>query len=221
MHRVGVMISGSATTFEAFCLQIKAQELPIEVPVLVADREAANLEIAERMNRLLGWKIRPILLDRAAYPGGATKRRWDLTDEQSEALLRIVQDEGVDVLSQQGWLSRTRGIVHYELGEQPDHELAIQSCILNNHPAIPEDTAGLYGINAHRRAAELGRTAFTVHTVSDGYDEGIVYAQVPVPVLDGDVDIDVERSVQAVEKAFTPGIILRFAQERAEYVIVV
>jgi folate-dependent phosphoribosylglycinamide formyltransferase PurN len=211
------MISGSATTFEAFCLGIQERDMPIEVAVLVADRTSANLGLAERMNRMLGWSIRPVLLDKATYSDGATERTWDMTDAQSEALLAIAQAEEIDLFTQQGWLSRTRGVFHEAYGEQSQHDLAIQSRLLNNHPGIPEDTPGLWGHGVHERAAELRKTAFTVHAVSDGYDEGIVYASVPVPVLETDTAHEIERSVQAAEKVFTPGIILRFLDERRDY----
>lgn len=214
--RLGVMISGSATTFEACCLNIAAHELPIEVPLLVADRESANLELAERLNRLLGWEIKPVLIDRATFPGGATERLWDMTDKQSEALLKEATDAGVTIMSQQGWLSRTRGVFLDAFGQKPEHTRPEQSRLLNNHPGITADTPGLWGKSVHQRAAELGRTAFTMHTVSDGYDEGFVWAQHIVPVLVGDTADQVERSVQAVEKATTAQDILSFANARKQ-----
>lgn len=212
--KLGVMISGSATTFEACCLNIATQELPIEVPLLVADRASANLGVAERLNKLLGWEIKPVLIDRANFPGGPTERSWDMTDEQSEALLLEAADAGVTLLSQQGWLSRTRGVFLDTFGQKPEHTWPEQSALLNNHPGITADTPGLWGKKVHQRAAELGRTAFTMHTVSDGYDEGFVWAEHPVPVLPGDTADQVERSVQAVEKATTAHDILAFAEAR-------
>lgn len=209
-YRVGVMISGSATTFEAFCLNIAVNELPIEVPLLVADREAANLQVANRLSRLLGWKIRPLLLDRQSFPDGPTDRRWDMTDGQSSALLEIGEGEGVELYSQQGWLTRTRGVFLDELGLQPYHDSPLDSRILNNHPGIPKDTPGLWGPRVHEVALENGRTAFTVHAVSEQYDRGLVYRQIDVPILPGDTAKDVERSVQAVEKANTAQIMHQF-----------
>lgn len=213
---LGVMISGSATTFEACCLNIAANELPIEPRLLIADRPTANLQVAERINKLLGWDIKPVLIDRASFPGGATERSWDMTDDQSEALLGEVQAAGVTLLSQQGWLSRTRGVLLETFGQKPEHTQPEQSALLNNHPGITADTPGLWGKGVHQRAAELGRTAFTMHTVSDGYDEGFVWAEHPVPVLPGDTADQVERSVQAVEKAMTAHDILAFARARTE-----
>lgn len=216
-YQVGVMISGSATTFEAFCLNIHTNNLPIEVPLLVADRPAANLRVARRINKLLGWDIRPVLIDRETCPGGATDRRWDMTDDQSDVLLHEIDASGVQIVSQQGWPTRTRGAFLDEFGSLPDHERPEQAALLNNHPGITSDTEGLWGSQVHERAAELGRTAFTMHVVSAEYDQGFIWREHTVPVLPGDTADIIERSVQAVEKARTAQDVLDFARAHGAY----
>lgn len=225
MHnlQVGGMISGSATTFEAFCLNVAANNLPIEVPLLIADRSEANLRVAQRINEMLGWDIKPVLIDRPSFPAGPAERKWDLTDQQSERILELVTEEHVDLVSQQGWLSRTRGVFFDEFGSVEAHNCSEEARLLNNHPGITSETVGKWGSNVHEHALAnakrtgLMRTAFTMHVVTANYDEGAVVSEHFVPILETDAVKDIERSVQQVEKANTATDILAFGQRRVEF----
>jgi len=216
-YQVGVLISGSATTFEAFCLNVAANNLPIEVPVLIVDRASANLGVAARINAELGWDIEPVLVDRASFPGGPAEKRWHLTDEQSEKILTVCDEHNVDVVSQQGWLSLTRGAFFEEFGSHPTHSSLLEASLLNNHPGITRDTEGLHSDAVHEVSARLGRAAFTMHLVTEQYDQGEIWAEHLVPVLDGYTAKDVKRAVQASEKAYTAQDILRFLVAREQY----
>ena len=217
-HQVGLLISGSGTTAIATCLNIAAYKLSIDVPVMFADRTSANLEIVDFINAQLGWDIKPVLVDREAFPGGATEKKWALTDEQSERILQVTRDEGVDFLSQLGFLSMTRGVLLEEMGEQPGHTMPEQGSILNNHPGDTTDTRGLYGDAVHKRSYELERAAFTIHGVNADYDQGMDVARYEVPVLPAFTDWrDVKDAVMAVEKANTAVELAAFGDRRVAY----
>ncbi len=215
--QVGVTVSGSATTVEFFCLTIAERQLPLEVGAVVCDRpDKPALTVVRRLNKLLGWDMKPVLVDKASFPGGPGERTWDITDEQSGVM--AAEFDGFDVVSQQGFASRVRGVLLEERGLLDHHTHVTDASLINNHPGLLPATKGLYGRDVHKKAAADpdDATGLTIHGVAEGYDEGSEFLVHDIPMLPGDEWQDYERAVQAVEKVRTATAVYEFAVARQQ-----
>lgn len=160
--RLGILISGRGSNFEAIANQIARRKLDAEIAIVISNRaEAPGLEIA----RQRGIPMRVIAsagLEREAYD-------------------RLVVDElhmhGVDLVCLAGFM---RLLSAYFIRTFPNRILNIHPSLL---PAFP-------GLDAQRQALEQGVkiTGCTVHFVDEFLDSGPILIQAAVPVLDNDTE---------------------------------
>ena len=160
MKRLGVLISGRGSNFEAIADQIDAGALEAEIAVVISNRaDAPGLEAA-RTRRLDAVCIPSKGLDREVYD-------------------RLVLDElkkrSVDFVCLAGFL---RLLSASFIRQYPNRILNIHPSLL---PAFP-------GLDAQHQALEHGVkiTGCTVHFVDEELDAGPIILQTAVPVLDGD-----------------------------------
>jgi phosphoribosylglycinamide formyltransferase 1 len=160
VKRLGILISGRGSNFEAIASHIEAGSLDAEVAVVISNRETApGLEAARR--RGLNTVALPSRgLDREVYD-----RR--LGDE--------LEKHGVDLVCLAGFMRLlSAGFIR----RFPDRILNIHPSLL---PAFP-------GLDAQRQALEHGvkLAGCTVHFVDEDLDAGPILLQAAVPVLDDD-----------------------------------
>ncbi len=158
--RLGILISGRGSNFEAIANQIARRKLDAEVAIVISNRaDAPGLEIA----RQRGIPLRVIAsagLEREAYD-------------------RLVVDElrthEVEIVCLAGFM---RLLSAYFIRSFPSRILNIHPSLL---PAFP-------GLDAQRQALEHGVkiTGCTVHFVDEFLDSGPIVIQAAVPVLDND-----------------------------------
>ncbi len=159
--RIGVLLSGRGSNFEALAESVAAGRIPnAEIAVVISNREGApGIERA----RARGIETRVIPskgLEREAY------------DRQVVAALRIKQ---VDLVCLAGFM---RLLSPYFVAAFPNRILNIHPSLL---PAFP-------GLEAQRQALEYGVkwSGCTVHIVDENLDAGPIVTQAVVPVLDDD-----------------------------------
>ncbi|MGA7241384.1 MAG: phosphoribosylglycinamide formyltransferase [Bryobacteraceae bacterium] len=160
MKRLGVLISGRGSNFEAIAEQIDAGALDAEIAVVISNRaDAPGLESA-RNRRINAVCIPSKGLDREAY---------DLF------LLEELHKHSVDFVCLAGFL---RLLSATFIRQYPNRILNIHPSLL---PAFP-------GLDAQRQALEHGVkiAGCTVHFVDEELDAGPIILQTAVPVLDGD-----------------------------------
>ncbi|MCX8111640.1 MAG: formyltransferase family protein [Bacteroidia bacterium] len=91
--------------------------------------------------------------------------------------------------------------------------------ILNSHPALLPAFGGpgMYGSHVHKAVAAAGaqESGFTIHYVTERYDEGPMIYQVRLPV-GGLSAHDIEAFVQATEREVYPAIVYRIWCAEAE-----
>lgn len=84
--------------------------------------------------------------------------------------------------------------------------------ILNSHPALLPAFGGkgMYGSRVHEAVAAAGalESGFTVHFVSERYDEGPILHQVRLPVA-GLSAQEMEKFIQSVEREIYPALVYR------------
>jgi phosphoribosylglycinamide formyltransferase-1 len=160
MRRLGILISGRGSNFQAIADSISQGRLRAEIAVVISNRpEAPGLDLA-RARGLYAVELPSPGLDREIY------------DRQVIAELRAAR---VDLVCLAGYLRILSG--HF-IREFPQRILNIHPSLL---PAFP-------GLDSQHQALAHGVkfTGCTVHFVDEGLDSGPIIQQAVVPVLDGD-----------------------------------
>jgi phosphoribosylglycinamide formyltransferase-1 len=158
--RLGILISGRGSNFEAIANNIARGKVDAEIAIVISNRaNAPGIDIA----RDRGIPVRVIA------SAGMEREAYDklLIDE-----LRIHE---VELVCLAGFMRKLSASV---IRAFPDR-------VLNIHPSLLPAFAGL---DAQRQALEYGVriTGCTVHFVDDFLDSGPVIIQAAVPVLEGD-----------------------------------
>ena len=158
--RIGVLLSGRGSNFEAIADNVAAGKLDAEIAVVIANRpEAPGLEAA-RQRKLNAVCLPSKGLDREIY------------DRQ---LVAELEKNDVGLVCLAGYMRLLSG---YFIHRFPMRILNIHPSLL---PAFP-------GLDAQHQALEHGVkfSGCTVHFVDDGLDSGPILRQAVVPVLDDD-----------------------------------
>ena len=160
MKKLGILLSGRGSNFEAIARNVQAGKIPAEIAVVISNKaEAKGLVTA----REIGLATRFI-------PSKGKER--EAFDREVVAVLREFQ---VDLVCLAGFM---RILSPYFIREFPQR-------ILNIHPAL---LPAFPGEEAQRQAREYGVkfSGCTVHIVDEGVDSGPIVCQAVVPVLDDD-----------------------------------
>lgn len=168
--RIGVLLSGRGSNFEALAESVAAGEIPAaEMAVAISNREGApGIQRAE--SRGIPTRVIPSKgLEREAY------------DRQVAAAL---DEHKVDLVCLAGYL---RLLSPYFVAKFPNRILNIHPSLL---PAFP-------GLEAQRQALEYGVkfAGCTVHFVDENLDAGPIVVQAVVPVLDQDTETTLSEKI--------------------------
>ncbi|MBI4876504.1 MAG: phosphoribosylglycinamide formyltransferase [Acidobacteria bacterium] len=162
MKRLGILLSGRGSNFEAIADSVEAGRIPASIAVVLSNRpEARGLETARRRG-LNAVSIPSKGLDREVY---------------DRLVVAELRKHEVDLVCLAGFM---RLLSAYFVREFPLRILNIHPSLL---PAFP-------GLDAQHQALEHGVkiSGCTVHFVDEYLDHGPIVVQTPVPVLDGDTD---------------------------------
>jgi phosphoribosylglycinamide formyltransferase-1 len=160
MKRLGILLSGRGSNFEAIARNVQAGKIPAEIAVVVSNKqEALGLVRAREMG-----------LETRFIPSKGKER--EVFDREVVAVLKEFQ---VDLVCLAGFM---RILSPYFVREFPRR-------ILNIHPAL---LPSFPGEDAQKQALEHGVkfTGCTVHLVDEGMDTGPIVCQAVVPVRDDD-----------------------------------
>ena len=160
MKKLGILISGRGSNFEAIARNVQAGKIPAEIGVVISNKEeAAGLAIARQMG-----------LNAICIPSKGKER-----EAFERELVAALRQHEVDLVCLAGFM---RVLTPYFIRE-------FKGRILNIHPAI---LPSFPGVEAQKQALDYGTkfTGCTVHFVDEGVDTGPVVAQAVVPVLDED-----------------------------------
>ena len=160
MTRLGILISGRGSNFEAIASQIEAGLLDATIAVVISNRaDAPGLEAARRRN-----------LEAVALPSKGLDR-----EVYDRMLVEELRKHSVEFVCLAGFM---RLLSATFIRQYPNRILNIHPSLL---PAFP-------GLDAQHQALEHGVkiTGCTVHFVDEELDAGPIVMQTAVPVLDGD-----------------------------------
>jgi phosphoribosylglycinamide formyltransferase-1 len=160
MARLGILLSGRGSNFEAIADSVRAGRIRAEIAVVISNRaEAPGIESARRRG-----------LDARVIPSkGKTREQHDAE------VVSVLQEKQAELVCLAGYM---RLLSPWFVRQYPNR-------ILNIHPSLLPAFAGL---EAQRQALDYGVkvSGCTVHFVDEQLDHGAIIVQNAVPVLDGD-----------------------------------
>src|SRR5215470_9833867 len=181
LKKLGILLSGRGSNFEAIANSIQAGRLPAEIAIVISNRaDAPGLESARR--RGLNAKLI------------ASKGR--VLEEHEAEVIAALKQAGVDVVCLAGYMRLF----------SPQFIRAFPNRIVNIHPSL---LPAFPGLDAQKQAVEHGVkvSGCTVHFVDEHLDHGPIILQKTVPVLDGDDDHSLAaRILQQEHLAYTEAL---------------
>ena len=160
MKKLGILLSGRGSNFQAIARNVQAGKIPAEIAVVISNRaDAQGLETARAMG-----------LEAVCIPSKGLKR-----EEYDRRVVALLKQKQVDLVCLAGFM---RLLSAWFVEQFPNR-------ILNIHPALLPSFPGLDG---QQQALEHGVkfSGCTVHFVDAGLDSGPIVAQAVVPVNDDD-----------------------------------
>lgn len=186
--KIGVLLSGSGTNFQAIVDQI-AVGLPVEVVLVVASRpDAYGIERA----RVAG--IDTLVMNRELYAD---------PEQADTRIVAALQQAGAEYVVMAGYMRKVTSVM---LDAFPNR-------VLNLHPALLPSFKGAHAI-ADAFNAGVKVTGVTVHFANEDYDKGPIVAQEPVRVLEDDTVDVLESRIHDVEHELYPRVLGWIAQGR-------
>jgi phosphoribosylglycinamide formyltransferase-1 len=160
MKKLGILLSGRGSNFEAIARNVQAGKIPAEIALVISNKEEA-LGLVTARNLGLATRFIP-----------SKGKEREAFDREVVAVLREFQ---VDLVCLAGFM---RILSPYFIREFPGR-------ILNIHPAL---LPCFPGVEAQKQALDYGVkfTGCTVHIVDEGVDTGPIVCQAVVPILDDD-----------------------------------
>jgi phosphoribosylglycinamide formyltransferase 1 len=172
--RIGVLLSGRGSNFEALADSVSAGRIPhAEIAVVLSNRDGAP-GIEKANQRGIATKVIPSKgLEREAF------------DRQ---VVTVLKEHRVDLICLAGYM---RLLSPYFVAAFPNRILNIHPSLL---PAFP-------GLESQRQALDYGVkfAGCTVHFVDENLDAGPIVLQAVVPVLDNDADASLSERILAEE----------------------
>jgi len=160
LKKLGILLSGRGSNFEAIADSIKAGTLQAEIAIVISNRaDALGLESAKRRG-----------LNTVLIPSKGRVR-----EEHDAEVIAALQEAQVDLICLAGYMRLL----------SPDFIRAFSNRIINIHPSL---LPAFPGMDAQKQALEYGVkvTGCTVHFVDEHLDHGPIILQKIVPVLDSD-----------------------------------
>lgn len=160
LRKIGILLSGRGSNFEAIADSIKAGRLHAEIAIVISNRaDAPGLESAKGRG-----------LNAQLIPSKGRAR-----EEHDADVVSALKEAQVDLVCLAGYMRLL----------SPDFIRAFPNRIVNIHPSL---LPAFPGMDAQKQALEYGVkvTGCTVHFVDEHLDHGPIILQKTVPVLDGD-----------------------------------
>jgi phosphoribosylglycinamide formyltransferase-1 len=192
---IAVLISGGGTTLRNLITLRDANELPVDIRLVISSNPAAKgLEIAQA----------------AGIPTLIAEKKSKSSEAYSNDIFQPCRDASVQLIVMGGFLK----LVAIPPG--------FENRVVNIHPAlIPAFCGkGLYGHYVHEAVLEYGAkvSGCTVHFVDNHYDHGPIILQKVVPVLDRDTPDTLAARVFAAECQALPEAIRMIADGKVSVV---
>jgi phosphoribosylglycinamide formyltransferase-1 len=187
--KLGVLLSGSGTNFQAILDAIDAKKLDAKVCVVIS-----NVASAGGLERARAKGIPAIVIDH---------RRYGNRKDFDAAVVEVLVGHDVDYVVLAGFMRVVSSVLLD----------AFPMRVLNIHPALLPMFPGL---NAQSQAFAYGvkMSGCTVHFVDAGTDTGPIIAQAVVPVMNADDDESLRQRILKAEHRLLPTVLQWLAEGR-------
>ena len=188
-RKIGVLVSGRGSNFQAVADKIQKENLPIEIAVVISDSpEAYALQRAEKMGIPHYAIAHQDFVDKASFEAAIDKtlREAEVELVVLAGFMRILSGDFVN-----SWYHK----------------------IINIHPAL---LPAFTGLDAQGQALNYGVkiAGCTVHFVDAGVDTGPIIMQAAVPVLDEDTHDTLAARILVQEHTILPEVVKLWAEDR-------
>jgi phosphoribosylglycinamide formyltransferase 1 len=173
LKRLGILLSGRGSNFEAIADNVAAGRLEAEIAAVISNRqEARGLEIARQR----------------ALPALCIPSKGVAREEYDRRIVHELKARGVELVCLAGFMR----LLSAEFCR------AFPMRILNIHPSL---LPAFPGLDAQKQALEHGVkvSGCTVHFVDEQLDAGPIILQAAVPVLDDDTEEKLAARILAEE----------------------
>lgn len=173
MKRLGILISGRGSNFEAIARAVSERRIPAEIAVVISNRpEAQGLETARNLG-----------LNAVALPSAGMPRA-----EYDSRLVALLKENKVDLVCLAGFLRLLTPVMIQ----------AFPARMINIHPSL---LPAFPGLHAQKQALDYGVkiTGCTVHYVIEEMDAGPILAQRAVPVMPDDTEETLSKRILDAE----------------------
>lgn len=188
LKKIGILLSGRGSNFEAIADSVQAGKLPAEIAVVISNRaDAPGLESAKRRG------LKALLIP--------SKGR--MREEHDREVMAALREAKVDLICLAGYMRLL----------SPEFVRAFPNRIVNIHPSL---LPAFPGLDAQKQAIEQGAkvSGCTVHFVDEHLDHGPIILQKSVPVLEGDDEHSLAARILVQEHiAYTEALRRLFAGE--------
>ncbi len=189
MKRIGILLSGRGSNFEALAESVAAGRISgAEIAIVISNREGApGIEKARQRG-----------IDTRVIPSKGLQR-----EEYDRQVAAALQEKQVDLVCLAGYM---RLLSPWFVREFPNR-------ILNIHPSLLPSFPGL---EAQKQAWEHGAkvSGCTVHFVDENLDAGAIIAQAVVPVRDEDTpETLAERILREEHGIYTEAVALVLSEQ--------
>ena len=177
--KLGIMVSGNGTNFEAVAQAIQDRQLNAQIQVLIYNNPGAKAAA-----RAKNWGVPVVLLNHRDY-----RKREDLDSK----IVQTLQQYEVEWLVMAGWM---RVVTSVLIDAFPNR-------IINVHPSLLPSFKGVRGVE---QALEAGVkiAGCTVHLLTLEVDSGPILLQAAVPVLPNDTPETLHARIQVQEHRILP-----------------
>ena len=173
MKKLGILLSGRGSNFEAIADSVDAGKIPAEIAIVVSNKPTARgLERARERG-----------LEAECIPSKGLER-----EEYDGQVVQLLMEKQVDLVCLAGFM---RLLSAHFVSEFPNR-------ILNIHPSLLPSFPGL---EAQHQALEHGVkfSGCTVHFVDEHLDAGPILIQAAVPILNEDTEDTLSARILAEE----------------------
>lgn len=202
--RVGILASGSGTTAEKLIRDALQNDDTIYKPAVVISNnpDAGVFAKVDRLVHQHGASIAQYCINKHTHPDRIAGNPIEQTKSESDAIMRIMQQNRVGVILLLGYMRKVAGPLLDAYGGSHDSP-ATAAHMFNTHPGLLPETAGLYGIHIQEHVISQGHriAGQTLHGVSSVYDDAnLIVSENKIEVIDGETPDELFKRVQEVEK---------------------
>ena len=187
MLKIGVLVSGRGSNFQAIIDAIEAKKIKAEIAVVIS-----NVPGVMALDRAKKHGIKAIVID--------SREHSDKSSYEKQAI-KALEDNNVGLVCLAGYMKLlSPELVHHFRGR-----------IMNIHPAL---LPAFPGLHVQKKVLDHGVkfSGCTVHFVDEGCDTGPIILQAVVPVLDSDTEETLSARILEQEHNIYPEAIRLFSE---------